>query len=169
MQSRTDEKSLRWRRSSRTRLKSVTGKAMTTWGWCWRSKVSRQLQLRLFGTNTEAPRHNADKANVGEAIWDNELPARNCSPGFKPVTSATEENIQPKLLRVWVTPFGFPVLPEVKNRKQGWSGSCSVWKGGRSPKFSLSSAVSSPRNPASFALIHPSSHALVALLASTSL
>ena len=64
--------------------------------------------------STLAPAANPDSDINEHPMCDAEQPGKKMSPAFNSNPAIALATIQPYVSCVWVTPFGLPVLPDVK-------------------------------------------------------
>src|SRR5262245_4404436 len=110
-------------------------------------KISSAPNERAIATHAPAasPAHDKDDA----AMCDAEVAGRKISCGDNSNPATALATIQPNVSCEWVTPFGLPVLPEVKKMNAGASprgGEKSA--DGRSVVISSSSWRCGPRSAA---------------------
>ena len=85
-----------------------------------RQQLGRRRTMRA--TSTRAPAANPASDNSEAPMCDAEQPGRKMSSGVSSKPATALAIIQPNVSWVCVTPFGLPVLPDVKKMNTGVSG-----------------------------------------------
>src|SRR5262245_1950317 len=93
-----------------------------TVGRVLRISGNNSVPSKVRATSTREPAASPAKDKSDAPICEAELPGKKMSVGVSSSPLMALATIQPNDLRVCVTPFGLPVLPDVKKINTGASG-----------------------------------------------